>query len=116
MSKVYYDFLDYKMSFNKDFSCSCIRIEQLFPFNYEKFLLLLEKYKKVERIVWLQEEPSNMGAYEYMFMTLKDILGNIPLQYVGRARSASPSTGSYNLYKKELDELMNNLFSLNKEF
>lgn len=114
--KVYYDFLDYKMSFNKDFSCSCIRIEQLFPFNYEKFLLLLEKYKKVERIVWLQEEPSNMGAYEYMFMTLKDILGNIPLQYVGRARSASPSTGSYNLYKKELDELMNNLFSLNKEF
>lgn len=114
--RIYYDFLEYKDLFKKELSFSCIRIEQLFPFNYEKFLLLLKRYKKMEKIVWLQEEPSNMGAYEYMFMVLKDLLGDMPLHYVGRARSASPATGSYNLYKKELDELMNNLFSLNEEF
>lgn len=113
--KIYYDFLEYKERLDKTFPFACIRIEQLFPFNYEKFLLLLEKYKKIEKIVWLQEEPSNMGAYEYMFMILKDILKDIPLKYVGRARSASPATGSHNLYKKEVDKFMNDLFSLGKE-
>ncbi len=46
-------------------------------------------------VVWLQEEPENMGAWEFMRPLLEELIGDrCPLRYIGRARSASPSEGS----------------------
>jgi 2-oxoglutarate dehydrogenase E1 component len=49
----------------------------------------------LEEIVWVQEEPQNMGAWNYVQPRLNDLLGaRWPLRYIGRARSSSPAEGS----------------------
>jgi 2-oxoglutarate dehydrogenase E1 component len=49
----------------------------------------------VRDVVWLQEEPENMGAWEFMRPLLEEMIGDrCPLRYIGRARSSSPSEGS----------------------
>jgi 2-oxoglutarate dehydrogenase E1 component len=72
-----------------------VRVEQLYPFPKVALAEALESYKAVRDIVWLQEEPENMGAWEFMRPLIQELIGDrCPLRYVGRARSASPSEGS----------------------
>ena len=71
------------------------RVEQLYPFPHMAIGGLLEAYSAVDDVVWLQEEPENMGAWQFMRPLLEELLdGRRPLRYIGRARSASPSEGS----------------------
>jgi 2-oxoglutarate dehydrogenase E1 component len=72
-----------------------VRVEQLYPFPEVALREALAGYTNVEELVWLQEEPENMGAWEFMRPLLETMLdGRVPLRYIGRARSASPSEGS----------------------
>ena len=72
-----------------------IRLEQLYPFPEVALRDALAGYTRVEEVVWLQEEPENMGAWEFVRPRLETLIGDrVPLRYVGRARSASPSEGS----------------------
>jgi 2-oxoglutarate dehydrogenase E1 component len=72
-----------------------IRLEQLYPFPEVALRDALAGYTKVEEVVWLQEEPENMGAWEFARPRLETLLGDqVPLRYIGRARAASPSEGS----------------------
>jgi 2-oxoglutarate dehydrogenase E1 component len=72
-----------------------VRVEQLYPFPWDDLKLVLEQYPKLAEVVWLQEEPENMGAWEFVRPILDEGFGGRwPLRYVGRARSASPSEGS----------------------
>ena len=71
------------------------RIEQLYPFPSEAVARVISGYPDVRDVVWLQEEPENMGAWNFVRPLLEELLnGRRPLHYVGRARSASPSEGS----------------------
>jgi 2-oxoglutarate dehydrogenase E1 component len=71
------------------------RVEQLYPFPKIALNEVLGRYPSVRDVVWLQEEPENMGAWQFMRPLLEDLIGDrCPLRYVGRARSASPSEGS----------------------
>ena len=72
-----------------------VRVEQLYPFPAVALREVLEGYTALEEIVWVQEEPENMGAWEFMRPRLEELaVGRAPLRYVGRARSASPAEGS----------------------
>jgi 2-oxoglutarate dehydrogenase E1 component len=73
-----------------------IRVEQLYPFPAERIEAALAGYPKLREVVWLQEEPSNMGAWEFARPLLEPIAQGrkVPLRYIGRPRSASPSEGS----------------------
>jgi 2-oxoglutarate dehydrogenase E1 component len=72
-----------------------VRMEQLYPFPAEELGQLLLKYHKITQIVWAQEEPKNMGAWEFMGYRLKKLVGiRIPVNFVGRRRSPSPAEGS----------------------
>ncbi|GBC97509.1 2-oxoglutarate dehydrogenase E1 component [bacterium HR16] len=52
-------------------------------------------YPNLREVIWLQEEPRNMGAWTFVAPRLRDILGNrLPLRYIGRTRMASPSEGT----------------------
>ncbi len=108
--KVYYDLLQEREKRNaKD--VALIRVEQLYPFDTNKLKTLLEKYRGFTSCVWVQEEAKNMGAWEYIQPLLEQTLeGKAPLHYAGRARSASPSTGSHTLHKKQLEEFLNVAF------
>jgi 2-oxoglutarate dehydrogenase E1 component len=72
------------------------RVEQLYPFPHQALREIIDGYAATLReIVWVQEEPENMGAWEFMRPLLEELIdGRFPLRYVGRARSASPSEGS----------------------
>ncbi|MBI3941880.1 MAG: 2-oxoglutarate dehydrogenase E1 component [Chloroflexi bacterium] len=71
------------------------RVEQLYPLPTTAIQHTLEGYPHLKEIVWLQEEPQNMGAWEFMESPLLEILqGRWPLRYIGRPRRASPAEGS----------------------
>jgi 2-oxoglutarate dehydrogenase E1 component len=71
------------------------RVEQLYPFPEEEIKRVLDSYPRLQEVVWLQEEPQNMGYWEFLSPLLEALLPKrAALQYVGRPRSASPSEGS----------------------
>jgi 2-oxoglutarate dehydrogenase E1 component len=88
-----------------------IRIEQLYPFPEEKVKQVLEKYRANEKVYWLQEEHSNMGAWEYLRPRFNQLLGaKDAVAYIGRDRSASTAAGSHTLHKKQLEEILQHVF------
>ncbi|MGQ0602484.1 MAG: 2-oxoglutarate dehydrogenase E1 component [Anaerolineales bacterium] len=71
------------------------RVEQLYPFRPDEFTPVFDGYSNLREVVWVQEEPENMGAWEFLRPRLEGVLnGRWPLWYVGRPRSASPAEGS----------------------
>lgn len=91
-----------------------IRIEQLYPIDSERLKSLIDKYSGFEECYWVQDEPCNMGAWDFIQPILRDILPKgIELSYIGRARSASPASGSHAVHKKEHAAILNALFGKN---
>lgn len=108
--KVYYDLVQEREK-RGIHDTALIRIEQLYPFPKEKVKQLLEKYTTKEQIYWVQEEHSNMGAWEYIRPLFNDLLGTKEgLQYIGRDRSASPAAGSHAAHKKQLEQIIQTAF------
>ncbi len=70
------------------------RLEQLYPFPKEDVAALLERYPQLEELVWLQEEPMNMGPWGFVGPLLREVAGELPLHYLGRPRYSSPAEGS----------------------
>ena len=71
------------------------RLEQLYPFPELDLRPVLESYPRLEEVVWMQEEPRNMGAWEFLRLQLARLIdGRWPLLYIGRPRSSSPAEGS----------------------
>jgi 2-oxoglutarate dehydrogenase E1 component len=72
-----------------------VRVEQLYPFPVEELTHVVAAYPEAHEIVWLQEEPANMGAWDFVRPLLEQAVGGrYQLAYVGRPRAASPSEGS----------------------
>ncbi len=78
-----------------------ITIEQLYPFPEEEIKIQLERFKNDSEIVWVQEEPANMGPMTYVLPKLELIAGNRFIQSVKRSASASPATGSQKAHEQE---------------
>jgi 2-oxoglutarate dehydrogenase E1 component len=71
------------------------RVEQLAPFPRVALREVLDGYPSLTEVVWLQEEPENMGAWDWVRGQLEEAIEERwSLRYIGRARSASPSEGS----------------------
>ena len=62
--KVYYDLLAEREKLNNE-SVALIRIEQLYPFPKDQVLKIISKYKNANSLMWVQEEPANMGPYDF---------------------------------------------------
>lgn len=92
--KVYVDLVS--SSFRKERpEVALVRVEQLYPFPEAEVREILERYAGAQEVVWLQEEPQNMGAWEFVRPHLASLLADgRPLHYVGRPRRASPAEGS----------------------
>ncbi len=92
--KVYVDLMSSELRATAT-DVAVVRVEQLYPFPEAALEAVLASYPAASDVVWLQEEPENMGAWEFMRPLLLQMLGDRrPLRYVGRTRSASPSEGS----------------------
>ncbi len=90
-----------------------VKMEQLYPFPSQAIEKLLNEYSAVEKIIWLQEEPMNMGAWDFMRPRLRQILSDhLPLFYVGRPESSSPAEGSSTLYRINQQALIHQALKL----
>ena len=89
--KVFYDLLQEREKREID-DVALVRVEQYYPFNEGLLAEVCEPYGAVERIVWCQEEPWNMGAWTFLMTRLETVFGRRP-EYAGRPPSASPATG-----------------------
>jgi 2-oxoglutarate dehydrogenase E1 component len=91
--KVYYDLLDARRKLGRE-DVAIVRLEQLYPLNQE-LVTALEPYKDGTPLVWVQEEPSNMGAWYFVNARMREVIGErLPLSLASRVESASPATGS----------------------
>ncbi|MCA9992104.1 MAG: hypothetical protein KDE29_14010, partial [Anaerolineales bacterium] len=88
------------------------RLEQLYPFPYEDVQAVLDRYPNLAEVVWLQEEPKNMGAWESVRPAFAELLeGRCPLRYSGRTRRASPAEGSMAWHKATQQALVARAFA-----
>ncbi|GMA50671.1 hypothetical protein GCM10025857_20280 [Alicyclobacillus contaminans] len=84
------------------------RIEQLYPFPEEQIQEVIAAYPSLKEIVWLQEEPQNMGAWFYMQPRLQALLpSRVKLRYVGRPEQASPAEGHAPDHNAEQARILN---------
>ena len=87
------------------------RVEQLYPFPLIDLEPLVAKYPELEEVVWLQEEPANMGAWSFAQPLLLEMLGGkLPLRYIGRPRRASPAEGSSAWHHANQQEIVRQAF------
>jgi 2-oxoglutarate decarboxylase len=110
--KIYYELLDYYTK-NQINDTAIIRIEQLYPFRYDLLIDIINKYQNNDSIVWVQEEPKNMGAWNFissMFYEKDDRF--FRLKYAGRAASSSTATGSMKIHLAEQQEIMQIAFKI----
>ncbi|HOG29904.1 MAG TPA: 2-oxoglutarate dehydrogenase E1 component [Vicinamibacterales bacterium] len=70
------------------------RLEQLYPIAPQDLRAMLDGYPAAEEIVWVQEEPANMGYWDFVGPRLTCAAGGRPVRLVARPRSASPAEGS----------------------
>jgi len=79
-----------------------VRVEELYSFPADELREIIAGYPSLHEVVWMQEEPRNMGAWSYMAARLRELLPpDMPLGYAGRPESASPSEGSLALHTIE---------------
>ncbi|MDE2995139.1 MAG: multifunctional oxoglutarate decarboxylase/oxoglutarate dehydrogenase thiamine pyrophosphate-binding subunit/dihydrolipoyllysine-residue succinyltransferase subunit, partial [Bacteroidota bacterium] len=99
--KVFYD-LEEKRG---DAPVAIVRIEQLYPFPQDQVVAELNRFSGAREVLWVQEEPENMGAWSYINRLLDDAIDASELsgrvRYVGRRASASPATGSAHIHAAE---------------
>jgi len=92
--KVYYDLLPEAEKLGEPARPAIVRIEQLYSFPWQEMRELLARYGRAREIVWVQEEPRNMGAWTYLEPKLRELLpAGASLSYVGRPERASPAEG-----------------------
>jgi 2-oxoglutarate dehydrogenase E1 component len=88
-------------------SIAVVRVEQLYPWPQDTVDALLQRYQGADEVVWLQEEPENMGAWNFVHGRLHRLVRDTyRLRHVSRAESASPATGSLALHRLEQDDLL----------
>ncbi|HSX25412.1 MAG TPA: 2-oxoglutarate dehydrogenase E1 component [Chlamydiales bacterium] len=104
--KVYYDLIAEREK-RKMTSVAIVRVEQLYPLHIEKLKKTIAKYKGFTECFWVQEEPENMGAWNFIGPYLQAYLPKgILLQYAGRAASPTTATGSHMKHKQEQQSLL----------
>jgi 2-oxoglutarate dehydrogenase E1 component len=108
--KVYFDLLEERDKRELD-DVYLLRVEQLYPYPHEAIVDVLKRFKGVEKIVWCQEEPKNMGSWSFIEPFLEESLAVAKCKparpgYAGRLASASPATGLAKRHISQQTELV----------
>jgi 2-oxoglutarate dehydrogenase E1 component len=89
-----------------------VRVEQLAPFQNKAIEEVVNSYPNVDEVIWLQEEPRNMGAWRFMRGKLVAQFGrDFPIYYIGRPESASPAEGSAELHARAQNAIIRAAFA-----
>ena len=102
--KIYYDVLGHEAHAAAS-SVAVARIEQLYPFPTEATAALVASYPALDEVVWVQEEPQNMGPWRSIRHRLEEASGDAQLRFIGRPWRASPSEGYSTAHLIEQDRI-----------
>ena len=110
--KVYYDLIKHRRKNNiKD--TAVIRIEQYYPLNSEFFSEIINAYTNAKKFLWVQEEPGNMGAWNFLKDKISALLPKTAsLECISRPEAASPAVGSAKISNKQQIDIVNASFSV----
>ena len=103
--KIYYELLQRRNERNQN-DTAVLRLEQFHPFPEERLTALFTHYNEALEYAWVQEEPANMGAWNFLQHRLDALTGR-PVKYIGRRSAASPATGFANIYRQEQATIVN---------
>jgi 2-oxoglutarate dehydrogenase E1 component len=87
------------------------RVEQLYPVPSQSLRAMLDGYPSADEIVWVQEEPENMGALDFIRPHLVEAAGGRPVRAIARPRSASPAEGSAARHARQQQLLIDAAFA-----
>jgi len=113
--KVYFDLLKARQE-RKITDIALLRIEQLHPFPFTALGKELARYRRAD-VVWCQEEPQNMGAWNFVDRRIEQVLAGLDITakrpfYAGRPEAASPATGLAKRHVKEQAKLVDDALTL----
>jgi 2-oxoglutarate dehydrogenase E1 component len=103
--KLYYD-LHKRQAEEGITNVAIIRVEQLFPLHTDHIRSIISKYTNLEKIIWAQDEPSNMGAWQHIQRFLPDL----PFILISRPSSASPAVGLMYQHNTRLKKILDTVF------
>jgi 2-oxoglutarate dehydrogenase E1 component len=107
--KIYFDLDKRRRAIDRE-ELPIIRIEQLYPFPEKTLQAALSRYAPQARLIWVQEEPENMGAWWYLNQKFTKMLGDCRLSVVARQEAASPATGSATRHREQQEQLLDRAF------
>lgn len=107
--RLYYDLAKYKVEHGIS-NVAIIRLEQINPIAEDAISDILNKYHKSNNLLWVQDEPENMGAWPFINRKLSDF----GFKLVARPESASPAVGLMEKHKQGLEKLLDSVFSMQK--
>jgi len=104
--KVYYDLLKARRAANQT-DVAIVRLEKLYPFPSYEVRSQLERYSNAREVMWVQEEPKNMGAWRNIaHMIWSELRSGQELKFMGRPASGSPAAGSQRYHQREQEEVI----------
>jgi 2-oxoglutarate dehydrogenase E1 component len=104
--KIFYELEERREKLGRE-DVALLRIEQLYPLPDHYLDAALSRYREGTPVIWVQEEPENMGAWRSMRARFGEtMLGKYPLSCLSRPASASPATGSASSHKLEQEQLL----------
>jgi 2-oxoglutarate dehydrogenase E1 component len=106
--KIYYELAEERRRLNRD-DTVIVRVEQLYPLDTAALLELAGQLPADSSMFWVQEEPENMGAWQYMERCLRTLA--IPVSYIGRPADACPAVGSHHLHAEQQGEILASAFT-----
>ena len=114
--KVYIDLIASELRKQNAKDIAIARLEQLYPVPTTLIQKALNRYPKLKEVIWLQEEPENMGAWMFIYPFLrKFIKGTVPLHFIGRRRNSSPAEGTASMHKVNQEALLKQVFMIGKQ-
>lgn len=105
--KVYYDLLE-KQEADKRKDIAIVRVEQLYPLPEPDLKAIFKKYGAKKEYVWVQEEPRNMGPWNYIMRVMTDVEAKV----ISRKPSPSPATGYHSVHQEEQNKIVSLAFDL----
>lgn len=105
--KIYYELIEEREKINNK-SIAFVRIEQLYPFPEKQVFEIIEKYSGAKTVLWVQEEPVNMGAWPF----IRNILKEKSIKVIGRPPSGSPATGSIKFHALRQRKIIDKTFEI----
>ncbi|PID79177.1 hypothetical protein CSB20_11390 [bacterium DOLZORAL124_64_63] len=113
--KVYYDLVAERKRLGRD-DVAIVRLEQPYPLPMGDLAKVLELYGQDTPLVWVQEEPANMGVWPFLRYHFGENLLGRTLHGACRPAAASPATGSAASHKLELSHLLARVFGKREDF